>query len=124
MPSSTVSLRIIRATFWAAMAFTFVNAVMPPRHAFRLVRWDKAEHFIAFYVLTALAIAAFPRRRLIWIAIALSAFGAGIELVQGLRIVSRQRDFWDWLADTVAIAAVLLPMALVAWRKRSGAPSA
>ncbi len=124
MPSSTASLRLIRAMFWCAAAFTFVNAMMPPRHALRLVKWDKAEHFLAFYVLTALAIAAFPRQRLIWIGAALSAFGAAIELVQGLHLIARHRDFWDWFADTVAIVAVLLPMALAAWRRRLGGSSA
>jgi hypothetical protein len=54
----------------------------------------------------------------ILIAIALSAFGAAIEVVQGLRIVSRDRDFRDWAADTTAIAAALAPMVLIAWRRR------
>jgi hypothetical protein len=115
---SVVLLRLTQATFWAALVFTFVSAVVPAHHAIRLVPWDKAEHFIAFYVLTVLAAAAFPRRNLILIAIALSAFGAAIEVVQGLKFVSRDRDFWDWVADTTAIAAALAPMVLIAWRRR------
>jgi len=66
--------------------------------------------------LTGLAGAAFPRRNLLVIAALLSAFGALIELVQGLDIVRRDRDFWDWVADTLAIAAALAPMLLVWWR--------
>jgi hypothetical protein len=67
-------------------------------------------------------VAAFPRRRLWVIAVLLSAFGALIELVQGLHIVHRDRDFWDWVADTLAIIAALSPMLLVWWRgqARSG----
>jgi len=113
-------LRVIRTIFWAAAAFTFVNAMMPPKHVIKVFRWDKAEHFLAFYVLTALAVVAFPRLRLIWIGLALSAFGAGIELVQGLHLTMRHRDFMDWFADTLAIAAVLLPMALVGGRRALG----
>jgi hypothetical protein len=51
------------------------------------------------------------------IAALLSAFGAFIEFVQGLSIVHRDRDFWDWVADTVAIVMALAPMILVWWRR-------
>jgi hypothetical protein len=36
--------------------------------------------------------------------------------VQGLPLVHRDRDFWDWVADTIAIMAALAPMLLVWWR--------
>lgn len=107
---------IAQAAFLAALSFTFYSAVIPPREALHLVPWDKAEHFLAFYALTGLAVAAFPRRNLLVIAALLSAFGAFIEFVQGLDIVHRDRDFWDWVADTLAIAAALAPMILVWWR--------
>jgi hypothetical protein len=44
-----------------------------------------------------------------------------IEIVQGLAIVHRDRDFWDWVADTIAIIAALSPMLLVWWRARARA---
>jgi hypothetical protein len=106
--------------FFAALSFTFYSAVIPPQHALQLVPWDKAEHFIAFYALTGLAAAAFPRRHLLIIAIGLSGFGALIEIVQGLPIVHRDKDFWDWVADTLAIGAALAPMLLVWWRRVAG----
>jgi hypothetical protein len=102
--------------FFAALIFTCYSAVIPPTHALQLVPWDKAEHFIAFYTLTGLGAAAFPRRQLWVIGILLSALGALIEFVQGLSIVHRDRDFWDWVADTIAIMAALSPMLLVQWR--------
>ena len=77
----------------------------------QLAPWDKAEHFIAFYALTGLAVAAFPKRNLFVIAALLSAFGALIEIVQGLPIVHRDRDFWDWVADTIAIICGARPHA-------------
>ena len=109
-------IRLAQAAFFAALIFTFYSAVIPPTHAVQLVPWDKAEHFIAFYALAGLAAAAFPKARLWAIALLLSAFGAVIEFVQGLPIVHRDRDFWDWVADSIAIIAALSPMLLVWWR--------
>jgi hypothetical protein len=115
-------VRLAQVAFFAALIFTFYSAVIPPQKAVQLVPWDKAEHFLAFYALTGLGVAAFPRRNLFVIAALLSAFGAFIEFVQGLSIVHRDRDFWDWVADTVAIVMALAPMILVWWRRvvRSG----
>ena len=109
-------LRGVQLVFVAALVFTFTAAEMPAEKAPQLFPWDKAEHFAAFYTLTVLAAAAFPQRRLLMLAVLLSAFGALIELVQTLPIVNRDADFWDWVADTIAIAAALLPLALIQWR--------
>lgn len=109
-------LRLAQVAFFAALIFTFYSAIIPPKQAWHLAPWDKAEHAIAFYALTGLAVAAFPRRNLFVLGALLSAFGAFIEFVQGLDIVHRDRDFWDWVADTIAIIAALAPMLLVWWR--------
>jgi hypothetical protein len=112
-------IRLARAVFVAALIFTCYSAVISPAHAVQLVPWDKAEHFIAFYTLTGLGVAAFPRRQLWVIGVLLSSFGALIEYVQGLSLVHRDRDFWDWVADTIAIVAALSPMLLVWWRRQA-----
>lgn len=106
-----------RLLFFCMLTFALAKAFFLPRKMFRLFHWDKAEHFTAFYVLTILAAAAFPRRPLLVIAVALSLLGAGIEVVQGLPFIARDCDIWDWVADTLAIAAVCLPLALPRWRK-------
>jgi hypothetical protein len=121
VPRIAILVRLAQLGFFAALAFTFYSAVIPPREAVQLVPWDKAEHFLAFYALTGLAAAAFPRRDLLWIAALLSGFGALIEFVQGLSFVHRDRDFWDWVADTLAIGAALAPMLLVWWRREARA---
>jgi hypothetical protein len=120
IPKSAAFLRLAQFAFWATLLFTFAEAVMPARKAIPLFPWDKAEHFVAFYVLTILAASAFPRRSLLLVAAALSAFGAVIELVQALPFVNRDCDFWDWVADTIAVGAALAPMALVWWRTEFG----
>ncbi|MGE5147496.1 MAG: VanZ family protein [Candidatus Eiseniibacteriota bacterium] len=101
---------LAQLAFWGAAVVVFVLAVKPPPPTPPLIPWDKAAHFIAFYVLTLLAGAAFPRRALLLLALALSAYGAAIELVQALPFVDRDSSFWDWVADTVAIGAALLPL--------------
>jgi hypothetical protein len=122
VPRIAILVRLAQCAFFAALLFTFYSAVIPPQRAMQLVPWDKAEHFIAFYALTGLAAAAFPRRPLLLIAAMLSGFGALIEFVQGLSIVHRDRDFWDWVADTLAILAALAPMLLVWWRREALEP--
>jgi hypothetical protein len=118
VPSIPLLLKVARVAFFAALIFTFYSAVIPPAHALRLTPWDKATHFIAFYTLTGLAVAAFPKLNLAVIAAMLSGFGALIEIVQGLPSVHRDRDFWDWVADSIAIACALGPMLLYWWRER------
>ncbi len=117
MLNISLLVRLAKLAFIAALLFTFYSAVIPPTKALQLVPWDKAEHFIVFYGLTGLAAAAFPKRSLLLIAVLLSGFGALIEYVQGLPMVHRDRDFWDWVADSAAICAALAPMLLVWWRR-------
>jgi hypothetical protein len=47
----------------------------------------------------------------------LSLFGAFIEVVQAIPELHRDSDVLDWLADTVAVAVVLL---LVRWWRGRG----
>ena len=108
---------LLRIGFWVAALCTFAIAVLPFHHGGSLLPWDKAQHFVAFYALTVLALLAFPRTHVLVPAVALSCFGALIEVVQGLPMVHRDCDWHDWLADTIAIAAVLVPMQLARWRR-------
>lgn len=108
--------RLAQAFFWPAVVFTIAGAVIPPSRLGSFVPWDKAGHFIAFYALTLLAIAAFPRRGYFVIGAALSMFGALIEVVQATPLVHRDADWHDWLADTLAILAVIAPIFIARWR--------
>ena len=87
-------------TGWGA--FSPAGTVHP-----HLFPWDKAEHFSAFFALTACALAAFPRVGIAWIGLAVSASGAMVELIQGLPFVHRDMDVKDWVADTIAVLAVV-----------------
>lgn len=68
---------------------------------------DKVLHVIAFAVLAALAAFAYPRGSLLRMLAGLSAFGALIELLQAIPGLNRSAEPLDWVADTIAAAAVL-----------------
>lgn len=75
-----------------------------------LIPWDKAAHFVAFYVLTSLLYVAFPRRRRVDLTLMAVLAGAGIEIAQGLS--GRDMGVGDILANALGAGAVLLPMYL------------
>lgn len=105
-----------RVLFWAAAAFAFVMATLPhPLHVPGEPN-DKVQHVIAFATLAGLGAWAYRRAPLLRLAIGLSLFGALIELVQAIPALQRDSDVLDWLADTVAVAAVLLAVSW--WRQR------
>lgn len=76
---------------------------------------DKIAHFVAFYVLTLLMLAAFPNSRMVVLAAAMLAFGAAIEFVQAF--VGRDAQWSDLVADAVGIACALAPAVI---RKLTG----
>jgi VanZ family protein len=108
--------RTVRALFWAAAIFAFVMAVLPhppevPGHPN-----DKVQHITAFATLALLGSFAYPATALIQLLIRLSLFGAAIEVVQAIPVLHRDSDVLDWMADTVAVAVVLLIVRW--WRSR------
>jgi hypothetical protein len=110
--------RVARLIFWAAACFAFVMAVLPhppevPGHPN-----DKVQHIAAFATLSVLGSFAYPRTDLTKLLIRLSLFGAAIEVVQAIPALHRDSDVLDWLADTVAVAVVLL---IVRWWRRARA---
>jgi VanZ family protein len=76
---------------------------------------DKAEHGIAWFVLTALGVVLSPRR---WRAVAAFALGLGVavELLQAGLGFGRHGDWRDLAADSVGVLAALA--LLVPFRRR------
>lgn len=91
-PRSALLLYGVRAVFWLTVLLVLLTAAMPSARAPHLSPWDKAEHFAAFFVLTGLAAAAYPRASLMPAALWLSLFGCTIELAQALPIIHRDCD--------------------------------
>lgn len=110
-----IARRIAIAVFWTALAFTFICAVLPAERL-HLGDKDKVEHVLAFFTLTIMATAAYPRRALAVTAILLFGFGVLIEVVQALPFVNRMSDFADLFADGAAILAASSLLALTGAR--------
>jgi peptidoglycan/LPS O-acetylase OafA/YrhL len=100
--------RILRAAFWATAVFAFVMAVLPHPPQLPGAPSDKVQHIAAFLVLGALASFAYPRTSPVYLATALSLFGAVIELVQLIPALNRDGDPIDWIADTAAAGLMLI----------------
>ncbi len=111
------------ALFWAALVFAVTMALLPKPPATPIDRFgDKFQHMLAFATLAGLAVLAWPRAELLRVGERLSFVGALIEVTQAIPALHRDCDIRDWIADTVAIAAVLLVVA--AWRRRVSSGSA
>jgi VanZ family protein len=86
----------------AAIAIT-VLALMPAKEVPVSSGWDKLDHWTAFFTLSFLAAHAFPRRPFWQIALALVAYGIGIEIAQYFT-PDRDAEAMDVVADSIGIA--------------------
>lgn len=75
---------------------------------------DKAAHFIAFYGLTALMMAAFPKNRRLEITLSAVLLGGAIEIAQ--MVTHRGVSLGDLAADAAGAFAVWAPMWLQSLR--------
>lgn len=79
---------------------------------------DKLNHAAAFAVLAAIGSFGWPEHRA-RVVVFLILIGAAIEVLQGLQIIARDRDVWDWVADCAGMACGLTISMLTAaaWTK-------
>lgn len=100
--------RILTITFWAALAFAFIMAVLPLPPELPGQPSDKLQHIAAFATLAVLGSSAFVDTSLRRLALWLVAFGALIETTQAIPFLHRSSDLRDWLVDAIAVAVTLL----------------
>ncbi len=111
--NSEIAQRSLRAMFWISLVFALVMALLPHPPALMGHLNDKVQHMTAFATLTFLAVLAFRRLSYRAIFAALALFGAGIEILQMIPALHRDAELGDWLADCVAVLAVLVLSALM-----------
>lgn len=105
--------------FWLALAGAVTMALLPHPPALPIDRFgDKFQHMLAFATLTAIGLIAFPRQPMLRLAERLSFTGALIEVAQSIPALHRDCDIRDWVADTLAILAVVAIAAT--WRRARG----
>jgi len=113
--------RLFVIAFWGALLFAYVDAIIPGKDAISLSAWDKLNHMIAFFTITFLARAAYPRFPIFRLFLTMAGFGAFIELSQALPFIHRDAEWDDWFADMIAILVALIiawPFMILANRRR------
>jgi VanZ family protein len=87
--------------------FITASCLEPARYVPDFHVSDKLEHAGAYFGMTFWFGGLVHRRRYLILAFWMLAFGAGIEVAQGLMRLGRTADVWDFAADAVGIAAAL-----------------
>jgi VanZ family protein len=98
------------SAYWGAI---FVLTHLPPEDIVRAPHfWDKAEHFLAYFVLAGLfgttLVVTFPLRRHLPLLVFATGLTYGIvdELLQPL--VRRDAELLDWVADSLGVWAAVV----------------
>ena len=98
----------------AAVAILLYLCVVPSAELPDPGTGDRFEHFAAWFVLTLSGYALAPQRRLAIPAFAL-AYGAFVEVLQGLLPTGRHSDLLDLLADAQGVAAAVVVFLAIRW---------
>lgn len=109
--------------FLTALIVAFVLALRPaPEMLPTIEHLDKAQHALAFMLISLLGFGAWPRRP-VMIVMVMLCYGAAMELAQSFTAY-RQGDYQDWIADAVGVAAALGLRRLLPGLRRVGPPAA
>src|SRR3569833_3132688 len=123
-PVETVpQLRLARlwwAIGWGMVLFIVVSCLEPARYVLEVHLWDKAEHALAFFGMSAWFGGLVRRSRYPLVGLVMLLFGGGIEIAQGLMGLGRDADILDLVADNlgITVALILLYLGLGAWTCR------
>ena len=105
--------RPLRIAAYALASLILLYMCLAPSDALPKVQlWDKEEHAVSWFVLTATGLILSPRRPKAIAAFALG-FGVFVEVVQGLMGFGRDADIHDVYADSIGIVAAFIPYFLV-----------
>lgn len=107
------------ALFLAVCMATLAVANLAPGAIALGTNNDKFNHFLAFMVISFLAIWAFPRTSFLVLLVFLFGFNAAIELIQATLDLGRQAEVLDWVAGACATLIVLLAAQLTRLAKQN-----
>ena len=117
MPNISHAFRLV--VFWGTALSVLSLALLPAGAALTFGN-DKTAHVAAFFVLSGMAAAAFPRKGSLGIFLWMACLGACIELLQLMPQLHREAELKDWLADCMASGAALLLGNTLCLARRTG----
>jgi VanZ family protein len=107
--------------FWpGALLIVWGELTPDPPDLSLVLGWDKAQHFIAYFGLAAMATMVLGlNRRLIWAVLGIILLGGALEILQGY--TGRDPDILDFLANSIGALFGTLTAILVqiAFRRRA-----
>jgi len=112
MRPSDLPLPLRVGAFAGAVAVLLWLSLAPTDELPPITFWDKAEHALAYVVLTGLGLLLFPGR-IRDLVMGILALGIGIEVAQSLMGLGRQGDWHDVVADSLGILAAVTIQAAV-----------
>ena len=93
---------------WLMVAFVLYATLSPEQDVPDLgMLNDKIEHGLAFFGMTGWFGGLMSRRRYWQLGVAMSLFGAAIEVAQGTMGLGRDMDYRDWVADSIGVVIAL-----------------
>ncbi len=97
-----------------AVAVLLYLCLAPTKMLPKETLWDKAEHSIAWFVLSAVGLVFWPWRpgRIAGFALIL---GAVVEVLQATMPLGRDGDWRDWVADLVGVSTALAIWLIARW---------
>jgi LPXTG-motif cell wall-anchored protein len=94
-----------KLAFWTCALAILILSLVPVTPELPTTGWDKSNHFLGFFVLTMLGLAAYPRRPVIVLA-GLLLYGGLIEILQAFTTY-RSAELADLMADGIGVAAAI-----------------
>lgn len=94
--------RAASVVFWPALAVVVWGELTPHPPRIETMSSDKLLHFLAYFGLAGIAVAALGRRRLVAIVLGLIALGGALEIAQGL--TGRDAEWLDEAANSFGAA--------------------
>lgn len=101
-------MRAVALVVWGVVVWL---ALRPSTDIETGLSWDKANHALAFLVLTALTAIGWPRLRRLPLVALMMVAGCAIELIQGLPVIGRDADLMDVVADGAGVLLGLIVLA-------------
>jgi len=106
MTPARLPLPLRLAAFGSAVAVLMWLSLAPVSELPGVTFWDKAQHALAYFVLTGLGLTLFPTRAMRIVGFVFG-LGIGIEVAQALGHAGRQGDWHDVVANSLGLVLAL-----------------